>query len=380
MTPREILASPPSSAPLGTPAVVHPHTILVSLPTWQDLIDYALRTPEHMAKVTIGYPRAFVHKSIRRLVELCLQVVAKSDVKMCPADPVPMVFPTARILNESVSFLTRKRPADFCSDIQAIHFNISGPNGSRPDSLHLFICPKELEKEVKSFWVTAGTGISGRHAEYVLRRLELGATLQITQAPCESLLNISPGALEEKRTIRKRIADLLNGGDGNGSSLFYPAEQLVPGMRREVQPHDVFLYTTGMAAIWHAHQLTTCLSPELKVASFGYPYLDSLYVYRNWGEGVISYFSSDHDTNLRGFEQNIPSISALITEFPPNPTLKSPNLARIRKLADEHGFLVVVDETVGNFVNTDTLQYADIICTSLSKLFGGSCKRSERQV
>ncbi|KAL0058596.1 Cystathionine gamma-synthase [Marasmius tenuissimus] len=364
---REILASPPGSAPFGGPAVVHPHTILVSLPAWQDLIDFALRTPAHIAKVKVGYPRFFVHKSVRRLVDVCLQVAAKNEVRMC-LDPEAMAFPTARVLNECVSFLARRSPAEFHSDIQAVHFNISGPNGSLPDSLHVLIYPKELEKEVFFFWLNAGMGISGRHAEYILRRLESGGNLDITQAPCESLLSVSPGALEEKWTLKTRIADLLNGGIGDGSSISHTDRSAV---KLGVQPNHVFLYTTGMAAIWHAHQLTTCLFPGLKAASFGYLYLDSLQVYRSWGEGIIPYFK-DHDTNLREFEQNTPNISALLTELPSNPTLTSPNLARIRKLADEHGFLVVVDETVGNFVNTDILQYADIVCTSLSKLFSGS--------
>ncbi|KAK1231666.1 Cystathionine gamma-synthase [Marasmius sp. AFHP31] len=386
MPPREILASPPGSAPFGGPAVAHPHTILVSLPAWQDLIDYALRTPEHMAKVAVGYPRFFVHKSVRRLVEVCLQVIAKNEAKMC-LDPEAMAFPTARIMNECVSFLARRSPAEFRSDIQAVHFGISGPNGSLPDSLHVVMYPKDLQKEVFFFWLNAGMGISGRHAEYILRRLESGGILDTTQAPCESLLvrelygssgfaaffdlrkqGISPGALEQKWTLKTRIADLLNGGTGNGSSVSHTERTAVkPG----VQPDDVFLYTTGMAAIWHAHQLTTRLFPGLKAASFGYLYIDSLQVYRNWGEGIIPYYK-DHDTNLREFEQNPPTISALFTELPSNPTLTSPNLARIRELADENGFLVVVDETVGNFVNTNILQYADIICTSLSKLFSGS--------
>ncbi|KAL0570450.1 Cystathionine gamma-synthase [Marasmius crinis-equi] len=46
--------------------------------------------------------------------------------------------------------------------------------------------------------------------------------------------------------------------------------------------------------------------------------------------------------------------------------------AEIQRNADQHGFLVIVDETVGNFVNTTILQYADVVCTSLSKLFNGS--------
>ncbi|KAL0571821.1 Cystathionine gamma-synthase [Marasmius crinis-equi] len=285
-----------------------------------------------------------------------------------------MVFPTARILAECVSFLTRRKSGDSegvqTLNILPVHFNITNQGSSpRPDSLHLVTYPKELANDAFFFWLNAGMGISGRHAEYILRRLDLGDVLEITRNPHDSLLTVSPGALGEKLVVRRRIAQLLNGGDG---------EKLNPSVlhdytcgRLSVEAEDVFLYPSGMSAIWHAHYLTTCLYPGLKVACFGFLYLDSLEVYKNWGEGIIPYFD-DHDTNLRELSRNVPKISALFAELPSNPTLSSPDLAEIRKIADQHGFLVIVDETVGNFVNTDILQYADVVCTSLSKLFSGS--------
>lgn len=64
-------------------------------------------------------------------------------------------------------------------------------------------------------------------------------------------------------------------------------------------------------------------------------------------------------------------IQMLFCDFPGNPQLGSPDLYRIRKLADKHGFIVVCDDTVGTFVNVDLLPYADILVTSLTKIFSG---------
>ncbi len=64
---------------------------------------------------------------------------------------------------------------------------------------------------------------------------------------------------------------------------------------------------------------------------------------------------------------------ALFCEFPSNPLLRSPDLLRIASLAQRYHFAVVVDETIGNFVNVSTLQYADIIVSSLTKVFSGDC-------
>lgn len=80
------------------------------------------------------------------------------------------------------------------------------------------------------------------------------------------------------------------------------------------------------------------------------------------------------DDDLRKLEFDIlphDHISALFCEFPSNPLLKSPNLQKIRELANEHDFLIVVDETIGNFLNVSVLSFADIVVSSLTKIFSG---------
>ncbi len=64
-------------------------------------------------------------------------------------------------------------------------------------------------------------------------------------------------------------------------------------------------------------------------------------------------------------------ILALFCEFPSNPLCKSPDLKRLRLLADKYDFLIVVDETIGNFVNVKVLEWADILVSSLTKIFSG---------
>lgn len=64
-------------------------------------------------------------------------------------------------------------------------------------------------------------------------------------------------------------------------------------------------------------------------------------------------------------------IIALFCEFPSNPLLRSPNLSELRKIADEYNFLIIVDETIGNFVNVDVLKFADIVVSSITKVFSG---------
>ncbi|KAG9023134.1 hypothetical protein FS837_005951 [Tulasnella sp. UAMH 9824] len=48
-------------------------------------------------------------------------------------------------------------------------------------------------------------------------------------------------------------------------------------------------------------------------------------------------------------------------------------MIELRKIADEFDFLIVADETIGNFVNIDVMEYSDIVLTSLTKVFSGRC-------
>lgn len=66
-------------------------------------------------------------------------------------------------------------------------------------------------------------------------------------------------------------------------------------------------------------------------------------------------------------------IDALYTEFPGNPLLGSVDLERLHSLAKKFNFLLIVDDTVATAVNVDLLSSCDIICTSLTKMFSGSC-------
>jgi cystathionine gamma-synthase len=91
------------------------------------------------------------------------------------------------------------------------------------------------------------------------------------------------------------------------------------------------------------------------------------------GNGLDSSFDELEDVLEAEKAQNPhePPILALFTEFPSNPLLRSADLSRLRTLADKYDFLIVIDDTIGNFINVETLPFADIVATSLSKLFSG---------
>mmetsp|Transcript_6693 Transcript_6693/g.8458 ORF Transcript_6693/g.8458 Transcript_6693/m.8458 type:complete len:816 (+) Transcript_6693:12-2459(+) len=153
---------------------------------------------------------------------------------------------------------------------------------------------------------------------------------------------------------------------------------------------SVFLTSSGMASIYAAlrsarrREILSSRSPGGgSSVVFGFPYLDTLKMCSRpelVPDGV-AFFGHGNEQDLNNLEKmlkdrkndNNVAISVLITEFPSNPLLKCPDLHKLRSLADEYDFALVVDDTIGNFANVDLIQsgLADAICTSLTKLFNG---------
>ena len=191
-----------------------------------------------------------------------------------------------------------------------------------------------------------------------------------------------------KRALRRRIAGVLVHDQvhsdtrqpfaGSDDTVLGPSSRGV----ETVSEDDVYLLPTGMSAIWTAHQLALRTLPVRKSVCFGFPYTDTLKILEKWGPGC-HFFGRGIDAEIDELEallKNLspnhtegspPPILALFTEFPSNPLLRAADLERLRGLADKYGFLIVVDETIGNFVNVSVMPYADVVVSSLTKVFSG---------
>ena len=106
---------------------------------------------------------------------------------------------------------------------------------------------------------------------------------------------------------------------------------------------------------------------------FGFPYVDTLKIQQDFGPGV-HFFPRGNEGEQRqlGDLLEVEPISAVFCEFPSNPLLISPNLAALAELSRRHGFPLVVDETLGTYVNVDLRAVADVLVTSLTKYFTGA--------
>ncbi|SCU80818.1 LANO_0B01244g1_1 [Lachancea nothofagi CBS 11611] len=170
---------------------------------------------------------------------------------------------------------------------------------------------------------------------------------------------------------------------------------------------DIYLFPSGMASIFTAHRLLLSLdscrvrrrptsqgerndisgysspsigasdavgygAPYKKTVMFGFPYTDTLSILKKFNH---THFLGDGDSSsmeqLREILHSGEQILAVFMEAPSNPLLKMGDLRELRNLADAYGFYIVVDETAGGFVNIDVLPYADMVCSSLTKIFSG---------
>ena len=125
-------------------------------------------------------------------------------------------------------------------------------NRSLAHEIFALFFPKDQQSVIMSFWIFAGTGISSRLAEHCLLRLsggeqhelQLGVPRHPGHEYSEYYQKHIPlsSAKDAKDRIRTRFSGIIEGG-GN-----------IRGVRG-VSVEDVYLYPTGMTAIWQCHQL-----------------------------------------------------------------------------------------------------------------------------
>ncbi|CAL1708740.1 unnamed protein product [Somion occarium] len=337
--------------PMGTPLPQLPHAISVSIPTWKETWDYKRDecNPKMLDRFETGYPRYFIHRSIEKLARICeAQFGSPSETSL---------------------LIASRRAAEACRDFLTVRKVSSRVISLRVQDAHftaLFFNPESYDT-ARLFWELTGLGVSSRCADQCLESIAKDpASLQVyTDSTTNGHTGMAKEGEQAKAAVRHRISGLLS-----------------QSSTTTVADTDVFLYPTGMSAVWFSHQLCLGALGERPSVCFGFPYTDTLKILHNWCSDDLAFYPDGSEASIDRLEEllaarhaenpSIPPILALFTELPSNPLLRSVNLPRLRKLANQYDFVIVVDETVGNFANVDILPYTDIIASSLSKTFSGA--------
>ncbi|KAJ5937466.1 hypothetical protein N7454_004766 [Penicillium verhagenii] len=401
------------------------HAVSVSLPTWRANIGYEEGEDWVISKMKCGYPRFFVHPSIQKLVGEIVRRVGDEETETAT------LFASLKTAQLCHSFIISKISDDQSQKVRTVNFvpstHAEVGSTSVTSSLVGVVYPKEFAPIAKQVWQHSGNGISSRRGEFCLRALQDGFLVEekdsatsesLAQRPCKgprryqgrgSLSGVAWGAstpsassaaptttssvedgrdyaqfIEErfgrnlsalhaaqaKVAVRKRIAGVLTADVELPEALETASSK---GRVDNISEDDVFLYPSGMSAIFNAHQTLMNARGPLQSICFGFPYTDTLKILQKWGPGCLFYGhgSSEDLDDLQSRLEKGERFLGLFTEAPGNPLLKTPDLKRIRALADQYDFAVVVDETISNFLNINVLPYADIVASSLTKVFSG---------
>jgi len=388
------------------------HAVSVSLPTWRANVGYEEGEEWVISKMKTGYPRFFIHKLIQRFVATILKKHGKGGEGA-------MLFPTHSTASRCREFFLRQAPDLHASQVRLLDFV---PDKARAEELAVIspnisavLFPQIHFGIAKQFWQHSGDGVSSRRAEYCYHLYMKGVLVEATTlnqqprmckgpkryrkttsmdlggantAPAAAVEVQDPSQFVEERfgrnldlsmtknaklAIRRRIAGSLTADVALTEAMSIEKDESRTRQVANFSEDDVYLYPTGMSSIFNAHRNLLRAKGPLKAIVYGFPYIDTLKITEKFGAGSLFYgFGSneeldDLEKRLKGGEK----FMALFTEFPGNPLLSSPDLERIRKLADQYDFCVVVDETIGNFINVNVLPYADIVVSSLTKVFSG---------
>lgn len=388
-----------------------PHAVSVTLPTWEATVGYEEGEDWVVNKMNSGYPRFFIHSVIQ---ELAKNIEAKygREGERC------MVFPSYKVAKRCREFVKSKSEIENIV-VRILQLSTPAPADESEKStviesnIGVIFFPASEFPLAKNYWQHSGEGISSRMGEYVLRELfqkekkssvyrgshmkqEIQAQKIQQRSPSLSKSLQSPSFSSNDETEKEfntfieqkygRVLDLKFSDQakialrrricGKVDKSHNQDEEMIKARRgKNLSETDVYLYPSGMAAIFNAHHAIIQISETPKKSvCFGFPYVDTLNILKKFGPGV-HFFGFGDDKSLNDMEEQLENgeieIMALVCECPSNPLLKTPNLKKIRELADKYNFAVIIDETVGNFVNIHVLPYADLVASSLTKVFSG---------
>lgn len=187
---------------------------------------------------------------------------------------------------------------------------------------------------LKDFWQHAGWIVSSRRAD---------AALQARREKSEE-------ANEARKELVQRLADLY-----------------------DCSPDDVLLTPTGMAAQFAAFRIISDRSPEQRTVQLGFPYVDTLKIQQKFGAGAHLITKLDDSEQQLTKILSAEPLAGVFAELPGNPLLGCADLTRLTPLLRQYGTPLIADDVTGTPFNLNLAPHADLITTSLTKYFVGSC-------
>ncbi|KAK0748270.1 pyridoxal phosphate-dependent transferase [Apiosordaria backusii] len=310
-----------------------PHNITFHIPGWETAKALRRGDPNLLSKLSSIYPRFGPWCEVRQLSTALHKALSLPETYGLILFVHPDSFTTAQRYSSDAKW----RKPEHVVPLADLWFRVVEIPISDSGSVRLYITafPSKHAPGVVGTWQNYGCGISSRLAAACLAHLDKLTILPFTAT-----------------------------GQDDSALL---------------KPDNVFLYPTGMAAIWRLHNALITLRPEGQILVLGSVFHNSYHLFEESLNGMKHFGRCDATSNLFDEleaylekEKNQGRKPAYcFAEFPSNPILVSVDLIRLRKLADKHDFPIILDDTIGSFANIDVLPVADVIVTSITKSLSG---------
>ncbi|EXM27560.1 hypothetical protein FOTG_06010 [Fusarium oxysporum f. sp. vasinfectum 25433] len=298
-----------------------PYSVITNLPGWD--VARAIREgdPAPMKKLVHIYPRFMpTHYSAQLGHE-----IAK---RLGHTDKAALVYLNPAVWPYTLHHVTHENRGDKRLKVQDATLKCVDIAGHR---VYLILVSPTAMPAVVLTWQNPGLGISIRGAEDLLKSIDT-----IKEVPFEAEKGPIPSPTwtpesEAHGDLRTRIVELLHRAPVDADKV-------------KCTPSDVFLYPTGMAAIFHSSVLLTKHRPGTIVV-LGIIFHNTYHHLIEECPQGMKHFGKVDKEGLSVFEDWLKHekeegrpVSHVFVEVPGNPTLETVDTKRLKELSEEYGF------------------------------------------
>lgn len=214
-------------------------------------------------------------------------------------------------------------------------------------------------------------------------RQRTGAPVSILPLAPLHVVSTTPEGWPALKAYWQHTGRILSSRQAQATLDDQPADQDGEAHRRELSrqvaalydcpAEAVWLYPTGMAAIYAALLATRASRPGRRTLQLGFPYVDTLKLQEHFTGGV--HFIPDRGGDLVAEAAQALAaepFAACICEVPGNPLLGCIDIPRLAQLLKPYDVPLIVDDVVATPFNIGLSPHADIVVTSLTKYLAGS--------
>lgn len=297
----------------------NPHAFSVSLPTYQDVIDYEEGNERSRELIKSAYPRIVFHPYIKLILEYASKEFGLKEYNL-------FLLPN-RDAAIRVTTLSETQPEYY--DFK--NYTITAfPKVNEDDAIAYY-----------SFMKHCGYMIYSREAEDILR--DLGFPLDKHDEDLDVYFS------------EKKIKNVLNDGYGEGS---------------------VILSSSGMNAIYTGFKELQRVTHSRKrpvMILFGWAYADTLEIFKKCSDDFIIIPNVEDMERLESFlNDRGEEVGLLYFETVSNPLIAVPDIPKLHELSLKYDFLLVSDNTFATPWCVNITKYCDIIFESLTKFASGA--------